>query len=519
MKKKLGTIFLILLFVFNISIMLNSFNLAIYKRDNDLNDINFNIRTSSWDFANATVISDGIQDIIWNDGMSYYPEIAIDNSGNLHVVWADDTDGTWGTDEEIMYASYTTATGWSIATVISDGYMGSYWNDDWSGYPDIAIDSSGNIHVVWIDDTDGIWGSDMEIMYASYTSATGWSNITVISDGYMGDYWNDDSSLQPAITIDNSDKIHVVWIDNTNGIWGWDWEVFYTNYTTATGWSNATVISDGYNNIYWNDAGSNHPAIASDNNGEIHVVWEDETNGIWGSDNEIMHTSYSTSTGWSNATVISDGHNNIYWNNMESSNPDIAIDSSNDLHVVWDDNTDGVWGTDEEIMYTNYESSSGWSVPVVISDGFNDIYWNNGESITASIAIDPNDIIHVAWEDDTVGIWGGGDSIDEEIMYVNYTDVAGWSNVVVISDGANNIYWNDDLSRRPSIIADANNVHAVWHDETNGVWGTDQEIMYTSILIHKAEDKDEISFGFFSIVITSIAILGLIIYIKKKSKL
>ena len=105
MKKKLGTIFLILLFVFNISIMLNSFNLAIHKRDNDLNDINFNIRTSSWDFANATVISDGIQDIIWNDGMSYYPEIAIDNSGNLHVVWADETNGVWGTDQEIMYTS------------------------------------------------------------------------------------------------------------------------------------------------------------------------------------------------------------------------------------------------------------------------------------------------------------------------------------------------------------------------------------------------------------------------------
>lgn len=519
MKKKMRTIFLILLFIFNISIMLNSFNLAIYKRGNDLNARNFNIRTSSWDFANATVISDGIQDIIWNDGESRYPEIAIDNSGNIHVVWTDYTDGVWGTDTEIMYASHSSSTGWSFAAVISDGYMGDYWNDDWSGTPDIAIDSSGNIHVVWVDDTDGVWGTDAETMYVNYNTATGWSNVTVISDGYNNVYWNHDDSSRPGITIDNNDKIHVVWSDNSDGVWGYDWEIFYVSYTEVTDWSNATVISDGYNDIYWNDDGSWYPAIASDNNGKIHVVWEDLTDGIWGTDNEIMHTSYSTSTGWSNATLISDGHNNIYWNIMGSRDPDIAIDSSNDLHVVWEDNTDGVWGTDEEIMYTSYKSASGWSVPVVISDGFNDIYWNNGESITASIAIDPNDIIHVVWEDDTVGVWGGGDNTDEEIMYVNYTDVAGWSRVTVISDGLNNTYWNDHPSRNPSIIADTNNVHAVWQDHTNGVWGIDEEIMYTSISIPKAEDGNGISFGFFSLLLTSITILGLIIYIKKKSKL
>ena len=89
----------------------------------------------------------------------------------------------------------------------------------------------------------------------------------------------------------------------------------------------------------------------------------------------------------------------------------------------------------------------------------------------------------------------------------------------MISDGAGGIYWNDGDSGNPSIVADLNKVHAVWQDDTVGVWGVDEEIMYTSISIPKAEDETEISFGFFSLLLMSITILGLIFYIKKKSKL
>ena len=32
------------------------------------------------------------------------PSIAIDGFGNKHVVWQDQTDGEWGTDDEIMYS-------------------------------------------------------------------------------------------------------------------------------------------------------------------------------------------------------------------------------------------------------------------------------------------------------------------------------------------------------------------------------------------------------------------------------
>ena len=101
---------LILSLVITITLVLFSSNIPLFNQSKELNKENVNPKVSDLDFTNATVISDGIQDIIWNDGMSRNPDIALDSSGNIHVVWDDDTDGTWGTDTEIMYASYSPST-------------------------------------------------------------------------------------------------------------------------------------------------------------------------------------------------------------------------------------------------------------------------------------------------------------------------------------------------------------------------------------------------------------------------
>jgi hypothetical protein len=75
----------------------------------------FTPKLSKRDLLNATVISDGYGDNWgWNINNSDNSAIVIDDSGNLHVVWADDTPGKWGPgydfptnlDKEIMYAKY-----------------------------------------------------------------------------------------------------------------------------------------------------------------------------------------------------------------------------------------------------------------------------------------------------------------------------------------------------------------------------------------------------------------------------
>ena len=120
---------------------------------------------SGW--TNVSLISDGFNGDYWNDGDSYYPSIAVDNSGGIHVVWYDYTEGAWGTDTDIMYASYAEAKSWSNITVVSDGYNGTYWNNGDSFFPDICADNSGDIHIVWYDHTDSVWGTDSEIMFTT----------------------------------------------------------------------------------------------------------------------------------------------------------------------------------------------------------------------------------------------------------------------------------------------------------------------------------------------------------------
>ncbi|MFX1313841.1 MAG: hypothetical protein ACFFHD_14720, partial [Promethearchaeota archaeon] len=298
-----------------------------------------------------------------------------------------------------------------------------------------------------------------------------------------------------------------------------DSEIMYTSYSTTTGWSNVTIISDKFGNNSWNDYYSGDPVIAVDKSNTVHVLWEDETNGIWGYDREIMYISYEEMSGWSNVSIISDGHNNIWWNGGFSFDPAVAIDSIGTIHVVWGDTTySPSWGGDDEIMYSSYTKTTGWTLPCVISDGYNDNFWNDDDSYAPAIAIDSDNNLHVTWEDETDGPWG----IDDEIMYANYTILTGWSNATVISDMYGNNSWNDGYSVNPAIAIGKNHiVHVIWEDYTDGVWGTDSEIMYSSIpipIIRKGGDGI-ISFGHFNLLISFIAIIGIIIFIKRKKLL
>jgi hypothetical protein len=95
------------------------------------------------------------QRITWNAGSSIRPDIAVGSSGQLHVVWADFTPGNL----EIYYKKSTDGGySWMPSQRIT-------WNSGDSAEPALAVDSSGNVHVVWFDDTPG----NREIFYKKST--------------------------------------------------------------------------------------------------------------------------------------------------------------------------------------------------------------------------------------------------------------------------------------------------------------------------------------------------------------
>ena len=514
MKKYL----LYLIFVFSFLYMIIPLNLNIYHTNTHLGESQ-SLKTNSIHTSNITIISDGYNNTYWNEGQSETPDIAIDSSGIIHTVWQDGTNGIWGggLDDEIMYAFYNESVGWSNITVISDGYNGSYWNNRTSANPKIAVDHSGVIHVVWQDLTTIQWENTNQIFYASYDESVGWSNATMISDGYNGTYWNDEANIGPSIAIDNSGDLHVVWEGHKFDYWGNDIEIMYVSYNELVGWSNITIVSD--DGTLWNDDHSQGPKIAADPSGNIHVVWFDDTDGPWGSDKEIMYAFYNESIGWSNATVISDGFNSFYWNNDSSSDANILIDSLGILHVVWEDMSDGPWGTDWEIMYAFYNESIGWSNVTIISD--DETGWNDGLSFDSDIYIDINDNIYVVWQDTTMGYWKNNPT-DSEIMFVSHMHETGWSNITVISDGFNNIYWNTDESESPSIIVDSSGtIHVIWREYTNGPWTDnmfDTEIMHVLILFQADLSINPLFYMNTSLSIFFLGIIAYLLFIEDNKK-
>jgi hypothetical protein len=372
---------------------------------------------------------------------------------------------------------------YSNVTIISDGYNGDYWNNGTSEDVSLEVGEKGKIYAVWEDNTDGSWGTDDEIMYSYYSEKTGWIRPYVISDGFNNSYWNDARSEEPSIAVDNEGNVHVVWWDETEGIWGGgtgDFEIMYVKYTPGEGWSNVSIVSDGYQGSYWNNDASTNPEIEVDKNRNLHVVWQDYTDGPWGEDIEIMYASHTPESGWSNITVISDGYGGTYWNDIDNDNPSIAVDDLDNVHVVYQGFPGGKWGSDEEIMYVKKPKGGVWSNVSVISDGYKDSYWNDGISKEPSITVN-NQEIHVVWYDGSEGSWT--QNFENEIMHTKYIPAQGWSNVTIISDSYHGEYWSDRDSENPSIDADEQgNLYVAYFDETEGPWGggtVDSEIMYT----------------------------------------
>lgn len=191
-----------------------------------------------------------IKRLTWTAGGSYYPAIATDSSDNIHVVWFDETPG----NDEIYYKKSTDGgTTWSTRRLT--------WNSGVSVNPDIALDSNGDIHVVWQDFSPG----NAEIFYQKSTDGgTSWSSKRLT--------WNSSSSEFPDISVDSLGDIHVVWQDDSPG----NGEVFYKKSADdGVSWMTKRLTLTN------TQGNSTYPALTSDSSSRIHVVWRDDVYSNW----------------------------------------------------------------------------------------------------------------------------------------------------------------------------------------------------------------------------------------------
>jgi len=253
------------------------------------------------------------------------PEIAIDNQGNIYIVWEDDRGADLGTDFDIYFAK-------GIPPVNSDDFLSNLSiNDDTNATrdhfnPTVAVDIDGNVYVAWEDPRKNAAGLTFDIYFEKGIPQ---SDGSIDFSGSVNRIVNRDMAgisqhFDPKIIVDENRNIYIAWVDNREG--GGNLSVFLAK-STDTG-------------INFHEAKANDvqgaplfPSLAVDRDGNIFLAWEDFRDIVNGT--EIFLTK-STDGG------ITFGPNiNVSNTDGDQFSPSLAVDLGGNLYIVWEDRQNG----------------------------------------------------------------------------------------------------------------------------------------------------------------------------------
>jgi hypothetical protein len=162
---------------------------------------NFNVDTGDIQFVRST---DGGSTwssevtLVGGYGWATSAQITSTNSGDVYLSYSDNKDigvNQW-TDPRDIYIKASTDYGatWGTSIRLTSTSASSLW-------PHSAVDSSGDIHMVWMDARDGNW----EIYYTKLDS----TGSTLVDDTRLTDNQGDSGAVE--IAVDSTDTNQVVW--------------------------------------------------------------------------------------------------------------------------------------------------------------------------------------------------------------------------------------------------------------------------------------------------------------------
>jgi hypothetical protein len=290
----------------------------------------------------------------WTSGNNARPAAAaVDSYGSIHLVWQDETAGNW----EIYYRnSSDRGASWSTSKRLT-------WTSGGSQDASVAADSSGNkIYVSWEDDSSG----DYEIYFKKSTDGgASWSGNKRLT-------WSSGDSSGPIIVVDASDKIHLVWQDSAPG----NSEIYYKRSTDAgTSWTASKRLT-------FTSKDSISPDIAV-HSSSVYVTWYDFTYGI----SEICFEGSSDGGyTWTTTKRLTTTANISY-------DPTLVVDPSGTIWIVWEYYTPGY---DDLYYKTSADGGATWTPSQRLT-------WTSGDSWFPDMAADSSGNLHLVWEDNSPG--------------------------------------------------------------------------------------------------------------------
>jgi len=256
-------------------------------------------------------------------------------------------------------------------------------------------------------------------------------------------------SERPLTTV--SDSSGNVWVAWTEGDKGPNNSLINRDIWIGKLTVGAESFENGGVRQVTNDAhDQSNPVLAIDSSDMLYLAWQDERNGKW----DLFISTSADGTNWTAEKLITDP-------NYNQTNPAMAIDSSDEVYIVYDDDQN----TDKDIYITS--SSDTFSTQTktqITSAGTGAVY----DQTTPDIAIDSADTVYVVWAD--ARNWNGKGNIKYD-MYGAASDNS-WTNIEIVDKD------KDGQQTAPKIATEDTGtiLHFVWVDDEPG----DKEVYYGS---------------------------------------
>ena len=284
-----------------------------------------------------------------NPTYSILPRLVVDGSNNVHFIWRDASPpglGLWyaklANDGSVIVPSH----------LVEDGVC------PLNAAPEVALNRNKELNIIW-DEEPGSYN------YMNYTKLDSMGNILIpkmqVSPININSYY-------AGLAVDSLGNVHMG---------------YRTNYTSIESLTYTKVDKNG-NILISNkilDSGV-APSIVADPFLNIHMVYCHRSDSGW----DINYLKLDTA----GQIIITPKSLSIDLNNMI---PHMAIDSLHYLHIVW------YMVVPMGIMYTKMDLSGSFIIPPMLVVNPPQAYWPGNPRI----AVDRSNRLHLVWEDQRFG--------------------------------------------------------------------------------------------------------------------
>ena len=265
----------------------------------------------------------------------YYTD---NSSGTRQAFVADERNGTWGAAQEVPGTAALNLSGFAAVNSVSCASAGNC--SAGGGYTDSSNDNQAFV----VGETNGTWGTAEEVPGTAALD----QGIPGASVGSLSCAGAGDCSAGGSYT-DSSGNMQAFVVGETNGSWGTAQEVPGTAALNLGG--SAEILSVSCASAGNCDAGGYY----TDSSGKMQVFVADETNGTWGMAQEVPGTAALNLGGSALVLSVSCG---------SAGNCGVGgyyADSSGNTQAFVADETNGTWGTAQEIPGTAGLNTGGFA--------------------------------------------------------------------------------------------------------------------------------------------------------------